>query len=241
MSNGTGGKCAAIISVGNELLSGDIVDANSTWLAKRLSRQGVAVEKMLVVGDDEEEISDAIKSCHSDFIFVMGGLGPTHDDVTREGVAKGVGKALCRNEEAERALKESYGLSGALLKMADMPAGSVVIANPVGAAPGFMIDNVIVLPGVPEEMREIFMSIAASFRAEIKEAEWITTNKGEHEILDVLNEAVKRFPAVTIGSYPYVDKTAGGGKRRYNVRIKLLSGDAEALKRAKRWLEERIW
>ena len=85
------------------------------------------------------------------------------------------------------------------------------------------------------------MSIAASFRAEIKEAEWITTNKGEHEILDVLNEAVKRFPAVTIGSYPYVDKTAGGGKRRYNVRIKLLSGDAEALKRAKRWLEERIW
>ena len=234
------GKGATIISVGNEILSGDVIDTNSTWLAKRLSTQGVDVEKIMVVGDVVEAISEVIKSCNSDFVFVMGGLGPTHDDVTREGVAKGVGKALCRNEEAERALKENYGLSGALLKMADMPAGSVVIANPVGAAPGFMIDNVIVLPGVPEEMREIFTGIAASFRAELKETEWITTNKGEHEILDVLNEAVARFSDVTIGSYPYVDKAAGGGERRYNVRIKLLSGDAEALKRAKRWLEERI-
>lgn len=233
---------ATIISIGNEILSGDIVDTNSAWLAKRLSTQGVAVERIMVVGDDEEAICEAIKSCNSDFVFVVGGLGPTHDDVTREGVAKGVGNELERNEEAERKLKEKYGISGVLLKMADMPTGSEIIENPVGAAPGFKIDNVIVMPGVPEEMREMFTGIAPLFRAEdaIKEEEWITTDKGEHEILEVLNEAVNRFADVKIGSYPYVDKREGGAERTYKLRIKLLSADTEALKRAKRWLEERI-
>ncbi len=236
------GKGATIISIGDEILSGDVVDTNATWLAKRLSVQGVAVEKIMVVGDDEEEISEAIKSCNSDFVFVMGGLGPTHDDVTREGVAEGVDKELERNEEAERALKEKYGISGTLLKMADMPAGSEVIGNPVGVAPGFKIDNVIVLPGVPEEMRGMFDSIASFFRAEngIKEEEWITTNKAEDEILEALNEAVMRFTSVKIGSYPYVDRGGVGVEMAYKSRIKLISTDPEALKRAKRWLEERI-
>ena len=236
------GASATIISVGDEILSGDVVDTNSAWLAKGLSAQGVAVEKIMVVGDYEEVISEAIKSCNSDFVFVMGGLGPTHDDVTREGVAEGVGKELERNEEAERALKAKYGISGTLLKMADMPAGSEVIENPVGVAPGFKIDNVIVMPGVPEEMRGMFDSIASFFRAEnaIKEEEWIATDKAEHELLGVLNEAVKRFADVKIGSYPYVDRVEGGVERTYKTRIKLLSVDPEALKSAKRWLEERI-
>lgn len=234
------GASATIISVGNEILSGDVVDTNSAWLAKRLSTQGVDVEKIMVVGDDMEAISEAIKSCNSDFVFVMGGLGPTHDDVTREGVAKGVGKELERNEEAERALKEKYGISGTLLKMADMPEGSEIIANPVGVAPGFRVDNIFVLPGMPEEMRGMFDGIASFFRYDkgIRKEEWIMTDKSEHEILEVLNEAVKEFVDVKMGSYPYADRE--DEEKSYKLRIKLLSADPEALKYAKRWLEERI-
>jgi len=169
-----------------------------------------------------------------------GGLGPTHDDVTREGVAKGVGKELERNEAAERELKEKYGISGTLLKMADMPEGSEVIANPVGAAPGFRVDNVFVLPGMPEEMRGMFDDIASFFRDDkgIRKEDWIMTDKSEHEILDVLNEAIKKFVNVKMGSYPRTDSS--DEEKSYKLRIKLLSADSDALKRAKRWLEERI-
>jgi molybdenum cofactor synthesis domain-containing protein len=231
-------KSATIISVGDEILSGDVVDTNSTWLAKRLSMQGVDVEKIMAVGDDVDAIGEVIRSCHSDFIFVMGGLGPTHDDVTREGVAKGVGKELERNEVAERALRAKYGIKDSLLKMADMPVGSEVIANPIGVAPGFRTDNIIVLPGVPEEMMSMFDEIASLFRDDkgIRKEGWIMTDKSEHEILEVLNEAVKEFVDVKIGSYPYVDRKGEG----YKLRLKLLSADPEALKHAKRWLEERI-
>jgi molybdenum cofactor synthesis domain-containing protein len=234
------GKGATIICVGNEILSGDVIDTNSSWLAKRLSTQGVDVEKIMVIGDGVEAISEVIKSCNSDFVFVMGGLGPTHDDVTREGVAKGIGKDLERNEEAERALKEKYGISGTLLKMADMPEGSGIIANPVGVAPGFRVGNIVVMPGVPEEMRGMFEGIASFFRDDtgMRKEEWIMTDKSEHEILEVLNEAVKEFVDVKIGSYPYVDREGEG--KSYKLRIKLLSADPEALKRAKRWLEEKI-
>ncbi len=234
------GKGATIISVGNEILSGDVIDTNSSWLARRLSTQGVDVEMIIVVGDDVEAISEVIKSCNSDFVFVMGGLGPTHDDVTREGVAKGVGKDLERNEAAERALREKYGISGTLLKMADMPEGSEVIANPVGVAPGFRVGNIIVMPGVPEEMRGMFEGIASFFRDDtgMRKEEWIMTDKSEHEIVEVLNEAVKEFVGVKIGSYPYVDREGEG--KSYKLRIKLLSANPEVLKRAKRWLEERI-
>jgi molybdenum cofactor synthesis domain-containing protein len=236
----TRGKNATIICVGDELLRGDIVDTNSAWLAKRLATLGVAVKKILVVGDDEEEISEAIQSCNASFVFVIGGLGPTHDDVTREGVAKGVGKALMRNAEAERMLKKDYRINGLLLKMADMPAGSEVINNPVGAAPGFTVDNVTVMPGVPEEMRGMFEGIASALRDDtaIMEEGWVLTNKPEHEILDVLNEAVRTFPDVTIGSYPY--STDEGPERTYNVRIKLIAPNHETIKHVKRWLEERI-
>jgi molybdenum cofactor synthesis domain-containing protein len=167
------GKDATIINIGDELLRGDIADTNSSWLAKRLFTQGVAVKKIMVVGDDEGEISEAVKNSKSDFVFVIGGLGPTHDDVTREGVAKGVGE---------------------------------------GIASSFRDDNAI--------MAE----------------EWILTDKPEHEILDVLNEAVRTFTDVTIGSYPYM----AGNERTYKVRIKLVSRDTEAIKRAKKWLEESL-
>jgi len=236
----TKSKTATILGVGNELLSGDVVDTNSAWLAKKLSAQGVLVEKIMVVGDDVDAISTALTSSNSEFVFVMGGLGPTHDDITRDGVAKGVGKALERNEAAASVLTDIYGLNDSLLRMADFPTDSEVIANPVGAAPGFRVDNVIVLPGVPEEMKAMFEVIASSFRVEnaIRAEEWIMTDKPEDEILDALNEAVKMFTDVNIGSYPYLyGKGEGKG---YKTRIKLLSTDLDALKRAKEWLEERI-
>jgi molybdenum cofactor synthesis domain-containing protein len=242
MSNRTGtkGKCATIISVGNEILSGDVVDTNAAWLAKRLSTQGVTIERIMVVGDDEEEISEAIKNCNSDFVFVMGGLGPTHDDVTREGVANGVGRKIERNKEVERMLNQKYGISGSLLKMADMPAGSEVIVNPVGVAPGFIVGNAIVLPGMPDEMRGIFEVIASLFidAGGIKGEEWIITDMAEHELWEIMGEAVKKFADVEIGSYPYIERI--GARKEYRLRIKLQSANITALNQAKVWLKRAI-
>ncbi|MHC1635605.1 MAG: competence/damage-inducible protein A [Candidatus Methanospirareceae archaeon] len=231
---------ATIISVGDEILSGDVIDTNSKWLAKKLCKQGVSVKRIIVVGDDKDEIGEAISNCSTDFIFVIGGLGPTHDDITREGVAKGVGCKLERNEEAERILREKWGIEGDLLRMADMPSGSKSIENPVGVAPGFIIRNIIVLPGMPEEMKAMFESISPMFFSKegIKGEEWIETERAEHEILDILNEAVRRFADVKIGSYPYIKR--GGGKEGYRLRIKLESLNENSLKEAKRWLKEAL-
>ena len=102
------------------------------------------------------------------------------------------------------------------------------------------MENIIVLPGVPEEMMSMFDEIASLFRDDegIRKEGWIMTDKSEHEILEVLNEAVKEFVDVKIGSYPYVDRKGEG--KSYKLRLKLLSADPDALKQAKRWLEERI-
>ncbi|MHC1585430.1 MAG: competence/damage-inducible protein A [Candidatus Syntropharchaeia archaeon] len=230
---------ASIVSVGDEILEGEIANTNGAWLAKQLSERGVSMVMMIVVGDDLEEIKKALKMCDSDWIFVTGGLGPTHDDVTREGVAAALGKELKRNKEAEKMLIEKFNIHGELLHLADLPEGSEVIENPVGVAPGFIVENIVVLPGAPEEMREMFLLISHRFRGKIPKIEWIITRRAEHTMIHIIKEFLERFPDVKIGSYPVHE--IRNGKRMYEVKIRLSSTNYDMLREAKNWLEENLW
>ncbi len=222
-------ETAEIITIGDEILAGDIVNTNATWLAKKLNSMGVKVERITAVGDDAERIAEVIKSSEANWVIVTGGLGPTHDDVTREGVARALGKKLVRSEQAARMIQQK-DINPLQLVMADLPEGAIPVENPAGMAPGFIIDNIIVLPGVPRELEAMFPLIESKFKSSKLFIEWIQTTKREVELVEVLNEAVKQFPEVKIGSYP----------AREIVRIKLTSASAKAIELAKLWLEKKL-
>ncbi len=210
---------ASIITIGDEILSGDITNTNATWIAKRLHDNGVVVRMCAAIGDEIEDISKLIHFCEemADWIFITGGLGPTHDDITREAIAYATGKELVQNEEARSLLIPRFGAGKHTLKLCELPEGCEVIDNPVGAAPGFIVDRLIVLPGVPEEMEAMFNSIADRFLDDAPVVKWITLPRYEVELADLLREAAERFPDVKIGSYPQWGE---------KVKIRLSASDA---------------
>jgi molybdenum cofactor synthesis domain-containing protein len=226
---------AIILCIGDELLSGDIADLNSTWLAKNLTELGTVVKKIEVIPDDITVIVDSIKKAAADKVVITGGLGPTHDDVTRQAIAVAFDLKLVRDPEAVKVVEASAARHGRSpgpqsYVMADIPSGSTVISNPVGAAPGFIInDRVYVFPGVPSEMKAMFELVKEQFKGLRLLVDWLITTRPESDIVPDLNEAVKRFPAVTFGSYP-----------SQVVKIKMKSYDPGQLAAAKEWLSQRI-
>lgn len=241
---------ATLITVGDEILAGDILNTNARWLARELRARGAPVVRMVTVSDDVEAIAHAIRSERGEtpnpplprpsHILVTGGLGATPDDVTREGVARAFGRPVARSPAAEAFLRSRF--SGKLLEMnlalADLPEGAEVIANPVGAAPGFIVENVVVLPGVPREMEAMFSLVADRFAGAPVHTEWLTTSRFEVEIKEVLREAVAAFPQVRIGSYPV--RTEEGGKPKWFVKLKMASTDRGAVERCREFLAGRI-
>jgi molybdenum cofactor synthesis domain-containing protein len=164
-----------IICVGNELLIGKTMNTNAHWLAKRVTSLGLSARRIMVVGDDVNEISDVIREAiqrSPDFILTSGGLGPTFDDVTPEGLSKGLGRRLQKNDKALRMVREKYRkyveegrmkrveLTPPRVKMAKLPQGAEPLPNPVGTAPGVLVATdsltIMALPGVPSEMKAIF-------------------------------------------------------------------------------------
>lgn len=221
---------ATVICIGDELLSGDITDLNSVWLAKRLTDNGVIVRKMLVIPDDVDVIANEIRSAMTDSIIVTGGLGPTHDDITRYGIAKAAGVSIVRDPEAVKVVERCKSRNPEVYIMADIPDGSEVIPNPAGAAPGFIVDGkIFVFPGVPKEMKAMFELVEDRLKGKTLTVEWIITRRYESDIVSVLNEAVKLFPNVTFGSYP-----------SEVVKIKMKSYDPEQVRLAKEWLAPRL-
>lgn len=155
---------ACLIIIGNEILSGRTVDANLPHLAKVLGEAGIRLAEARVVPDDEGEIIDAVNTCSTkhDYVFTTGGIGPTHDDITSACVAKAFGRPFGRHPEAEALLLAYYPpekVNEARMSMADMPEGVKLIDNPVSTAPGFRIENVFVLAGVPKIMQAMLDGI----------------------------------------------------------------------------------
>lgn len=201
---------AMILIVGDELLHGEIEDVNGPWLIRRLNRLGVDVRRMSVLPDDPEVIADEIRR-HEDmtYLFVTGGLGPTHDDRTREGVARGTGRDLVDHPEAMQRLHERHGsdLDEELRDIAHLPENAELIRLDEGPGMAFRVDNVYVFPGIPGLLKPLFRRLEDQFDGAEKYTETMTIRARESDIAARLNELQDRFPALQFGSYPHEDGT----------------------------------
>jgi molybdenum cofactor synthesis domain-containing protein len=230
---------AVVLTVGNEIVSGDVENTNASWLGRRLAGLGIGVKLMAAVRDDVEEIAAflRVEGPRADYVFVTGGLGGTPDDITREGVAAGFG-VECEEVPAVaaelRGRFEPRGLGDYAARWACLPLGAEPLRNPLGGAPGFLLENVFVFPGLPREMEAIFDSVAGRFRGRPIGTWRRSYRTGEGQIVEVLEEATRRHPAVTIGSYPRF--LADGPE----VDVVLKSSDDEALAEAIAWIEDAL-
>ena len=200
---------AVLIIIGNEVLSGRTRDANLQFIAARLVEIGIRLAEVRVIADKVEAIVAAVNQARAahDFVITTGGIGPTHDDITSASVARAFGVALVRHPRALALLQSHYrdgNLNEARLKMADIPEGAHLIHNPVSAAPGFQMENVFVLAGVPSIMQAMFDGIRDRLSGGRKVAsKTITAFITEGDLAGPLGRLQDDFPAVEMGSYPF--------------------------------------
>jgi nicotinamide-nucleotide amidase len=229
---------ASILTIGNELVSGDVPNTNASWLAKRLAPLGVAVRLVAAVPDEIEAIADVVRTeaPRVDFLLVTGGLGGTPDDLTREALAHAFGVDQPEVGELAADLRARFAHDPEYAaRWARLPAGSRPLANPLGGAPGFAIENVYVLPGLPAEMEAMFAAMEEEFRRGSPIGTWRRTYRTrESAIASALAETGERWPSVLVGSYPAFPVD---GPR---VEIVLKSSDADALAAASAWLDDAI-
>ena len=201
---------AALVIIGNEVLSGRTQDANLQFLAEGLGGIGIRLMEARVIPDAEDDIVTAVNELRAshDYVFTTGGIGPTHDDITAASVAKAFGRGFGRNAEAEKILRGHYrpeDLTEARLTMADTPEGVTLIDNPVSRAPGFRIENVYVLPGVPRIMQAMFEGLKHLLRGGAPiHARTITAFIPEGVVAEPLGRLQQDHGEVEIGSYPFV-------------------------------------
>lgn len=202
---------AGIIIIGDEILSGRTKDTNINWIATELNNIGVRLIEARIISDDAETIIETVKNFTKKFTYVFscGGIGPTHDDITTESVAKAFDQKLVKDPEAMRRLKLHYEgtnieFNEARQKMAIIPTNSSLIDNPVSAAPGFKIENLFVFAGVPKIMQGMFNTILSDLIGGVKlKSKTVSSNIGEGLIAKDLERIEKKFKNVKIGSYPY--------------------------------------
>jgi molybdenum cofactor synthesis domain-containing protein len=230
---------AVVLTIGNEIVSGDVENTNASWLSRRLAELGIEVRLLAAVRDDVEEIAAFLRleKERTGLVVVTGGLGGTPDDITREAVADAFEVPCEPIPELAEALRSRFGPRGLgdyAARWANLPAGAVPVDNPLGGAPGFVIGNVHVLPGLPREMEAMFETLADRFQGAPIGAWRRRYRTGEGQIVGVLEEATRRHPAVTVGSYPrfLVDGP--------EVEVVLKSNDETVLSEASAWLEEAL-
>ena len=203
-------KSCAILIIGNEILSGRTKDQNVSFLASWLnSNLGIKIEEVRIVPDIEKEIVKTVLYLSKNFYYVLttGGIGPTHDDITAKSISKAFKKKYSYNSEALNILKKYYGkqFNGPRIKMSKMPEGSKLIYNPSSAAPGFVIKNVICLPGVPLILKSMIHNVKKFLKpgAQIFSTS-INCQTVESKIAIELGKVQKKFKEfVEIGSYPF--------------------------------------
>ncbi len=222
---------ACLIIIGSEILSGRTRDANLPFLAERLDQLGVRLLEARIIPDVADTIVGAVNECRAvyDYVFTTGGIGPTHDDITAECVARAFGVPLERNPEAVRRLQRRYANTGielnqARLRMANVPAGATLIDNPVSNAPGFQIGNVLVMAGVPDIMRAMFEGIKHRITGGLPmRSRTVSCVLPEGDLAQDLGALQERYPDIEIGSYPYFRRG------RFGVSVVLRATDAEPL------------
>ena len=224
-------KTAAIVVIGNEILTGKSEDKNASYLIGELYKLGVALRRIVVIADDVNEIARTVHECAGgfDYVFTSGGVGPTHDDVTIEGIARAFDRRVVRVPELEGMLRSYFGegINEARLRMADAPDGSELLRAEGLRWPVLATENVFVLPGVPELFRSKFDAIRERFRAEPFYTTAIYTREDEFDIAPRLDRVAAGNPDVEIGSYPTFTR------EDYRVKITIESKGEAAVERAR--------
>jgi len=232
---------AAILVIGNEILSGKVDEQNARYLIGELRRLGVSLRRIEVIPDVVEEIARSVRALAGafDHVFTSGGVGPTHDDVTLQAVAEAFGVPMARDAELERQMREGWGarLHERDLRMADIPVGARLEYGPAGPGrswPVVVVRNVWVLPGVPSIFRRKFEAVRELFRAPPIHGRALYSRAGEGVIAGALDETVAAFPGVEVGSYPHLDAPD------YSVKITFDGRDAQAVDGALAFLTSRL-
>ena len=226
---------AAIVTIGNELLSGDVANTNGSWLARRLEAVGVTVRLLAVLPDEIATVAGFLRlhSPEVDVVVVTGGLGGTPDDLTREALAATFGVPQVEFPELTASLRARFARDPDYVRpWALLPEGSRPLDNPLGGAPGFAIGNVYVLPGLPAEMEAMYELVEAQLAGGAPIVSWRRTYAtSESRIVGVLRKLEQRHPSVRVGSYPTFSPE---GSR---VEVVLKSSDPAELAAASAWAE----
>ena len=202
---------AAMLVIGDEILSGRTRDSNTNHLAKSLTAAGIDLKEARVVGDEKATIIAAVQALAKtyDNVFTSGGIGPTHDDITADCIAAAFGRSIDVREDARAILAAHYDKAGtelnaARLRMARIPDGAALIDNPVSAAPGFTLDNVHVMAGVPAVFEAMVASILPTLTGgDPLISDTLRVERGEGDLAGPLGVVAERYPLLSLGSYPF--------------------------------------
>jgi FAD synthetase len=223
-------KTAGIVIIGNEVLSGKTQDTNSHYLAKELRALGVELRRVVVIPDEIDLIGREVAafSRDFDFVFTTGGVGPTHDDVTMAGIARGFGVKVVRHPDLERRLRERHGanINEARLRMAEVPEGVELVGDWSMYGPVAKMKNVYIFAGIPKVLQDRFIGIKERFREAPYFLKVVYSKEGEGVIAPILNDLLAGFPELLLGSYPVLENPD------YRVKVTLESKDVPYLDRA---------
>ncbi|MEQ8281377.1 MAG: competence/damage-inducible protein A [Parvibaculum sp.] len=224
---------ACVLLIGDEILSGRTRDSNLAYIANHLNKIGIQVREARVIPDVEATIVAVLNDVRAryDYVFTTGGIGPTHDDITADAVAKAFGVGIDHHPEAVKILGDHYKATGgeftaARMRMARLPEGATMIENPLSKAPGFQIGNVFVMAGVPMVMQVMLDSLTGRLEGgATMQSRTVTGQIGEGTIAEKLGELQAKHPDVGIGSYPYYRG------RTFGTSIVMRATDSTALER----------
>ena len=233
---------AALLVIGDEILSGRTQERNIAQVATWLNEQGIRLAEVRVVPDDARAIGDAVNALRggNDYLFTTGGIGPTHDDITVDAIAAAFGVPVVVHPEARQILEDYYrdrpgGLTEARLRMARTPQGAELLRNPYSGAPGIRIGNVYILAGVPAIAASMLEALTGSLEGgRPMVSVTVGARAAESDVADLLRETEQAHPGVAIGSYPFF---RDGG---YGANFVVRSEDAELAQRTGSELAERL-
>ena len=231
---------AGVLIIGDEIISGHTQDVNLSFLGRRLHELGISLKQARILPDQADVIANNVFEFHQtyDYVFTTGGIGPTHDDITSQSVAKAFSAPLSLNQQAEALLQKrapNAKLTPHQLKMAHVPKGATLIENPISDAPGFRIKNVFVLAGVPEIMQAMFESLIPQLQVGAPfHNRTLRCLLGESILAPGLEAIQQRYPDICIGSYPF------WGPNTHGASLVLRSQNIEQIEAAAKEVEELI-
>lgn len=232
------GKKASILIIGNEILSGKVADQNAPYLSTELRKLGVLVDRVTIIPDQIETIADEIRAGRdrSDLIFVCGGMGPTLDDVTMEGISLGLERPLILHTVLRKQMEESYGtvLNGAQLKMASVPEGTELIMTESLRIPVLHYEQIYIFPGIPKLVVKKFEAIKERFREAPFYLVKISLKEREDHIAEDLTKTLATFPGLALGSYPILHQS------KHRTLLTLESKEKDYLEKALKYLLDRL-